>query len=236
MLKLIFPFFVFVCLSVTGQTEHVAALPELYFGHLKDRAFVSLSFRQKFPGHVRLINENGDSSQNYTILSGMVEQTETGTKGQITAGGYLSDEAKFVISNAKPGLLKISVYCKSVDLQHSFETSMQFIIGLPPVIQAAGIQNGDSLVGFDAVSKLKQVLVGFPDYPGLEDFFHISGGTLNVGSISESGKILEDGLLDETALRLLKNCSGQVILITVFWSDSTGVGRTSNFRFTVSSS
>jgi hypothetical protein len=223
-----------VCLHTSysmAQTD--IDFPELSFGIYKDRALAALSFRSNFPDHIKLIGPDGDSSVNYTIVSGMIELLGTGEKEQIRTGGYLSDEAIFMIANAKPGIIKISAYCKSSDMLSSFETNCFLALGIHPVIVMADIFNGDSTVAQSRLEPITEIKIGYPDYPGMEDFFKISGGSIALEAEMEEGKILKGGTLDAHALQLLRNATGRRLTITVMWTDSSGAGRLYNYDFMV---
>ena len=166
----------------------------------------------------KVIHE-GEIAENYKIVGGVIYLKSNPNQrfGKVNASGNVvlnSADAFKDIANEQ-----VNVELKVVDelTNERMSFTYYFYSGTHPELMLGTIKNGDS----PSVSDLNQALslqVQIKDQPELLKF-EILSGSVTVEGVSDKGKVLANGVLDNDANKILKKSSGKQVTILVNYKE-----------------
>lgn len=165
---------------------------------------------------------SGFPADKVTLQGSGCSVRRNGNKWVATVGSGIRQATIKVVAEKEDGT-------KTVVGSHDFK-----VVGLPdPILSFGSIQTGERPSRI-AVTSQGRISANYgPEVTLTGVRFSITGGRVNVGNLSQTGRILPGGQLDETAKNILKQSQGKTVIMQVEYTDPSSTAKKGSIVFDV---
>ena len=182
----------------------------------------------------QIVDQNGKGLSYFQIIQGNVLpfKSDRSMRGTISEAGTLDAAGIELMKNAEGE--RMTVYVKVLDKSDNSTIGLtfQFFVNVTPNIILGNITQGKKNVEMEILASMESLYIEFTENPKLISFKVVSGSVV-VDGIKLKGKVLENGALDDNAIKILSQAAGKQVTILVSYSEPSGVERRTALVFTV---
>jgi hypothetical protein len=182
----------------------------------------------------QIVDQNGKGLSYFQIIQGNVlpSQSDRSMRGTISEAGTLDAAGVELLKNAEGE--RMTVFVKVLDKSNNSTIGLtfQFFVNVTPDIVLGNITQGQKDVEMEILTSMESLYIEFSENPKLISFKVVSGSIV-VDGIKIKGKVLENGVLDENALKILSESAGKQVTVLVVYSEPSGVEKRTALVFTV---
>lgn len=182
----------------------------------------------------RIVDQNGNGLNYFTILEGHIlpAQSDAPMRGSILETGGFDATSIELLTNAKGE--KMTAFVKVLDKSDNttIGIAFHFYVNVIPNIVFGNVTQANKDVSKEMVAGIQTLFVEFTANPKLIAYKVVSGEITAVG-VNIKGKILADGVLDDSARQVLGQAAGKQVTIIVTYADPSGTEKRTALVFTV---
>lgn len=182
----------------------------------------------------RIVDQNGNGLSYFEIVKGnlVASHGDPALNGEILETGLLDETAIKLLKNTSGD--RVTAFVKLLDKSNNtiIALTFQFHINVIPTIVFGNITQAQEDVDLDMLTSMESLGVEFSENLKLIKFKVVSG-VISVDGLKRPGKILENGILNDDAIKILAQSAGKQVTVLVLYSDPAGVEKKTALVFQV---